>query len=944
VTGVVTVNGALDFETGSSYTIAVQATSTDGSQSNSNFTIAVTDELEANTYFLTTNVDSGAAYTGGNGDDIFFAYNSASLSLDDLTPDVGNRLTALDTINGGTGSDTLNINDFTSDGLNAGTGAIVGLSVTSIETVNVTSVDQTTIDTTAWTGLTQLNSTLSTTADITAATTTNVTVSGTANATVEGGANVNVSSSGVVKVDGSSGNVTITSSASALVGTLLVSGGAVQGNVVVTSLGDITVGANSTVLPAVANVTATTADGGVVKVYGGTAVTVASSTLLSNTDTGAITVGGSFAPATGAVSVTATARLVEDNAGTATTVGIGNVDVIGGTTVTVNLSGTVSGGSDNGGDALTIGDVTVTGSAATTAVTVTQSAPVQQATNTLLTTDGTAAILNGDVKITDVTSAAGVADTITTVSVTNAGLVGITSSALTSLTLSGATGATAIGGQSTVEASTLGLQLNGGASAGVTATAVATGYTTVNVTSTGANTVGGLSVDKATKVNISGSGSLDLGTVTTAALGVITSTNTGGVTLSTVAIDQTFDGTLSTGNDVITLFAATDTVNSTGDGNDTVILTSLGAHATVDAGGGTADVLSLAALDAETLSANDVFEGQISNFERLSIGQVALPTAINLANIDDINYVTVAGGLFGDLDISGFATNGTLVQTAAFADPTAATTLTGAFTGANDTFTIAASGTDGFKNDATLVLALVEDLTITLADTDSVVNTAVFDLNLDAVTATSVTISGNAGIDLTTGLLTSVSTLNASGVTATGAFGAVTFIGNNVVSTITGGAGDDALTGGTQNDTITGGAGDDTIDGGAGNDVITGGAGSDLITLGLGNDTLVLNSLTGSDTIADYTVADDSIQLSKATFSALGAIGALTAGEFASLANAAALTGGSVAAATDAQQIIYLQTGELYYNADGATAGGLTLIGTLTGAPALVVGEFAIIA
>jgi S-layer protein len=413
-----------------------------------------------------------------------------------------------------------------------------------------------------------------------------------------------------------------------------------------------------------------------------------------------------------------------------------------------------------------------------------------------------------------------------------------------------------------------------------------------------------------------------IGTVTPGA-SKITSDNTGGVTLTLTDVGQSFDGSVSTGNDVITIVALSDGTHTTGAGNDTVSLESLGTG-TVDAGGDgvtDADVLSLDADDAATLSATNTFEGQISKFERLSIGLNTVATAVDLSNLDDINHVTVAGtGLTFTLDISGFTSGGTLVQTAAL---DGATTLTGAFSG-TDSFNIAASGTDGYANGEALTVELVESLNITLSTTSTA--TTVFDLNLDAVTANSVTISGNAGIDFTNSLLTSVSTLNASGVTATGTAGAVTFVGNNVVSTITGGAGDDALTGGTQNDTISGGAGDDSI------------------TLGLGNDTLVFNSLTGDDTIADYTVADDSIQLSKATFTALGAIGALTAGEFASLANAAALTGGSVAAATNAQQIIYLQTGELYYNANGATAGGLTLIGTLTGAPALVVGEFAIIA
>lgn len=43
------------------------------------------------------------------------------------------------------------------------------------------------------------------------------------------------------------------------------------------------------------------------------------------------------------------------------------------------------------------------------------------------------------------------------------------------------------------------------------------------------------------------------------------------------------------------------------------------------------------------------------------------------------------------------------------------------------------------------------------------------------------------------------------------------------------------------------------------------------------------------------------------------------------------LTGGSLAAATDAQAIIVLgSSGEVYYNADGATAGGLVRLATLS--------------
>lgn len=185
--------------------------------------------------------------------------------------------------------------------------------------------------------------------------------------------------------------------------------------------------------------------------------------------------------------------------------------------------------------------------------------------------------------------------------------------------------------------------------------------------------------------------------------------------------------------------------------------------------------------------------------------------------------------------------------------------------------------------------------------------------------------------------------VNLSGITSGNGYTVINAGYQNVVGSIK----DDIL--------IGTGANSSTFDGGTGNDVITGGPGSDNITLGGGNDILIFNSLNGNDNIADYSVANDSIQLSKAVFTALtGAINsAVGASEFVSVANVAALAGGSVAASTNAEQLIYVVggasgSGELYYNADGATAGGLTLIGKFTGSPGvgpgLVASEFTLIA
>jgi Ca2+-binding RTX toxin-like protein len=96
-----------------------------------------------------------------------------------------------------------------------------------------------------------------------------------------------------------------------------------------------------------------------------------------------------------------------------------------------------------------------------------------------------------------------------------------------------------------------------------------------------------------------------------------------------------------------------------------------------------------------------------------------------------------------------------------------------------------------------------------------------------------------------------------------------------------GGDGNDNLQGGSQNDFLFGeggadillaGQGDDYLGGGAGNDLLNGALGSDTLTGGAGNDTFAFSTALSSDavdTIKDFSVTNDKIQLSKAIFSQL---------------------------------------------------------------------------
>jgi Ca2+-binding RTX toxin-like protein len=77
-----------------------------------------------------------------------------------------------------------------------------------------------------------------------------------------------------------------------------------------------------------------------------------------------------------------------------------------------------------------------------------------------------------------------------------------------------------------------------------------------------------------------------------------------------------------------------------------------------------------------------------------------------------------------------------------------------------------------------------------------------------------------------------------------------------------GGAGDDHLSGGDGNDRIEGGEGHDDLNGGAGNDVLDGGAGPDSLTGGDGADDFVFANLGDTDSIVDFSRAEDIIDLS----------------------------------------------------------------------------------
>lgn len=274
----------------------------------------------------TTNLTAGVdVVAGGNGNDIFNGVIDIG--------NTGNTFTALDSIDGKAGADTLNLNIIKGDGLTNELTALPNVTVTSVETVNIRSAVQITADVSGWTGLTTANVTQGTTVDLTAAETTAMNVSGvTGDVALSGGSSQTVAATGTgtdVTAHGAAGAVSVSHSALA---------------------------------------------NGAIDIENGTNVTV----VASGATTGTIDVGSATDAASGTVTVTNIGKAYAAADAAATR---GAINVTGGTLVTVNqtaTSSTAAGATDttNVGNFITQSHITVVGNADTTDVTVNQSAAV----------------------------------------------------------------------------------------------------------------------------------------------------------------------------------------------------------------------------------------------------------------------------------------------------------------------------------------------------------------------------------------------------------------------------------------------------------------------------------------------------------------------------------------------------------------------------------------
>ncbi|AOC52183.1 Alkaline phosphatase [Microcystis aeruginosa NIES-2481] len=274
-------------------------------------------------------------------------------------------------------------------------------------------------------------------------------------------------------------------------------------------------------------------------------------------------------------------------------------------------------------------------------------------------------------------------------------------------------------------------------------------------------------------------------------------------------------------------------------------------------------------------------------------------------------------------------------------------TLTGG--DGNDTFNVAADSDTilGFGNGSDiLVVGSGATASVTVAGvwsaTASTVNngtasllTAGSGINLTAATGSSgwtitnsgsiaTTISGSNNGDIINGN-SGNDTINGDhgADSITGNSGADVLNGNSGNDTLNGGGGNDTLSGGDDNDSLDGSASNDSLNGGNGNDTLVGGAVSDTLTGGAGADHFRYNLNTeGPDTITDFSVTDDVINVVSSAFGSLPT-GALNPNQLASTENGIA-------------RFIYNSgTGVLSYDTNLAATGTLNQIATLNGLPTI---------
>ncbi|HEY9698799.1 MAG TPA: cadherin domain-containing protein [Trichocoleus sp.] len=349
-------------------------------------------------------------------------------------------------------------------------------------------------------------------------------------------------------------------------------------------------------------------------------------------------------------------------------------------------------------------------------------------------------------------------------------------------------------------------------------------------------------------------------------------------------------------------------LNDGTDGNDQMITTP--AIDRIHALGGDDKVTSILA----NLQQNDVIDGGGGK------DTFVLTDGTGSALIDITNPVNQISGIFTNnttianfenFDFAGFQGNVTLIGS-----NDSNTVISGAggdnlSGGAGDDRLVSNAGSDrldgGLGNDV-LEGGLGDDLYIVDSPNDQVIEG--LNAGFDIISAsTSYTLPNHVEeLDLTGFAV--VGTGNALDNTIVGNDANNLLNGNLGADLLIGNAGNDSLWGDNGDDELIGGTGNDTLVGGDGNDRLDGGQGRDRLTGGTGKDTFVLSSSQkqSRDVITDFNSKDDTIVISRSSFSSRLKRGKVRANAFAL---------GNHAFDTKDRFIYNSKTGSLFFDIDG---------------------------
>ncbi|NMM36120.1 MAG: DUF4214 domain-containing protein [Glaciimonas sp.] len=773
-------------------------------------------------YTLTTGVDT---LVGAAGNDTFNGVLNAGLTVGTVTP--------FDSIDGGTGVNTLNILD------TSGVGTMPALTVKNIQTLNISSTAGEIVNTaTGYAGLTALNINASAGVDtVTAAGTTAVSVNdvqGASAIAVDGGSTVTVTATGVTLVAGTvivGGTTAPTGAVNITTTGAIVNNGDVQGAITVTGGSTVTIVENITPATATAATAAAAAAGagGGVTINGGAVVVngKATTTSVSVTQTNAV----AAANATAAVANTSNkvaavigiadgnVAITDVNAGSLTTAatiatvslgGYGTSTISSNALATLNLSGT------GGTLGLTEGLTTPTNTTLALNVNGLTAAAISDSSNQFKTINVTTGATKSVIAQVNDTAA-------TALNISGASNVTFTSlTGLTNLKTVAVSGAAGFSGD--VSARGAALALTTTSSGVITATLDATTQSFVG--STGQDVIT-ISAD-ATKT-ITGGTATNNELVLNAAGTTFTAANTvknvtGFTTLgTTAAVTGIVDMSVLTGFNAIHVAGTNATTSFTGVKAGTSLaldLATTGAivYQTADTAGvndivtvnlGTAATKIGFTTNALTLQdANAIGVGTVNVVSNASVGgAVHIISTLTDSFLGTLNVTGTAG-----LTVTTLADSATTLAINSNETGTIGTTITGL------TDNSLGSLTFGGLNATTITTLTDSAANITIANTSTAATALVTIGGFTTATLSNLTLTG----DIAVTLIDSITT----GVTINGA------TDNKVVSANLSGAGIHNVTLGNGANIVVSGSGADVITLGTGANTVTGGAGADKVTFG----------------------------------------------------------------------------------------------------------------